>query len=481
MRFEASSAAGVLLMIRRRLGFATLFIIIVGIFSSNALAQFETRSMFTTNDSYSVAVADFNGDGKPDLAVAAINPSIYLGNGDGTFRLKGNYSSVIGPVWVVAGDFNRDGKQDLAFATDLNNSVTILWGNGDGTFSQGPVLKAAASPLFLAVGDVNNDGNLDIVGIETGPGCDCILTFLGNGNGTFDPVIETLVADAVPYKLAIGDFNRDGNLDVAVSEVFGTVDQVAIWTGNGQGSFSEAGSYALGSSPTSVLAADFNGDGNLDLAVSVFEGYAVSILLGNGNGTFEGPVNYSVSFPEDLQAADLNGDHELDLIVGCGFKDTSAACVLNGNGDGTFKTAVPYPVATFSGPVGVGDFNGDGRLDFVMVDGHETGYVWLNTGTAAFSPTSPLNFGKQSVGTKSAAQIVTLTNSGKAELKISSMKAAGQFSVTSTCSKAIVPNKSCTINVTFAPKSQGVQSGTITIIDSASSKPQVIELSGTGT
>ena len=105
----------------------------------------------------------------------------------------------------------------------------------------------------------------------------------------------------------------------------------------------------------------------------------------------------------------------------------------------------------------------------------------LNTGAISFSPTKPMNFKKQQHGTTSAPQTVTLMNTGKTVLKISSMKAAGQFGVTSTCGASVAAGGTCVISVTFSPKSQGAKSGTVTINDSASSKPQVIELSGTGT
>jgi predicted extracellular nuclease len=130
----------------------------------------------------------------------------------------------------------------------------------------------------------------------------------------------------------------------------------------------------------------------------------------------------------------------------------------------------------------IADFNGDHMPDITVTDrnGNQQ-IVLLNTGVATFSPTTPLNFKKQKTDTTSAAQTVTLTNTGKTELKISSMKTTGQFGVTSTCGTSVPAAASCTISATFSPKSQGAKSGTVTINDSASSKPQVIELSGIGT
>jgi hypothetical protein len=462
------------------------FLIIVAAFAAALVplsaAQFETRSSFPFVDPFSVGVGDFNGDGKLDLAVGGNQLSILVGNGDGTFRPPKTYSSVIAPISVAVADFNHDGKLDLALATYLDNSVTIMLGNGDGTFSQGPILKAPSSPMFVAVGDFNHDGNQDVVAVELGPGCDCIAVFLGNGDGTFQSVVNTPILDAIPSELAVGDFDHDGVLDVAVTEVFGSTDQVSIWLGNGQGSFHEGNSYALGSSPQSVAAADFNHDGNVDLAVGVFEGGVVSVLLGNGDGTFQIPMDYPVPFPGQVLASDLNRDRKLDLAVACGLTPLSGACVLLGNGDGTFQPAVLYPVAPVGGPMALGDFNGDHLVDILAGD-FAKGYLvtLLNTGVVSFSPSAPLNFKKQAVGTTSAPQTVTLTNTSKTSLTVSSMKATGQFGMNSTCGSSVAPGANCTISVRFSPKTKGAKSGTVTINDSASSKPQVIELSGTGT
>jgi hypothetical protein len=156
--------------------------------------------------------------------------------------------------------------------------------------------------------------------------------------------------------------------------------------------------------------------------------------------------------------------------------------VLLGIGDGTFQAPAYYPVGTNDPLVAAGDFNNDHKLDLIVPDyRYGTVYVLLNTGVVSFSPTMPLNFKKQASGTTSAPQAVTLTNTGKTALNISSMKVAGQFAMTSTCRKSVAAGANCTISVTFSPKTQGPKSGTVSIIDSASSKPQVIELSGTGT
>lgn len=129
-----------------------------------------------------------------------------------------------------------------------------------------------------------------------------------------------------------------------------------------------------------------------------------------------------------------------------------------------------------------GDFNGDRKIDLALAEGlYSDVFVLLNTGTVAFSPTTPLNFKEQAAGTTSVPQVVTLTNNGTTELTISSMKVAGEFAMTSCCGKTLASAANCTISVTFFPQSQGLKSGKVAIDDRASSKPQVIELRGTGT
>jgi hypothetical protein len=156
--------------------------------------------------------------------------------------------------------------------------------------------------------------------------------------------------------------------------------------------------------------------------------------------------------------------------------------VLNGNGDGTFQPAVFYPAGKQINFVAAADFNGDGKPDLLLVDilGH-TVITLLNTGVVSFSPTAPLNFGDQRVGSTSKAQIITLTNTGRAELKVKSMKASAEFGLTSSCGSTVAAGANCTISATFSPTKKAAALGTISIIDNASSKPQVIELLGTGT
>jgi hypothetical protein len=359
--------------------------------------------------------------------------------------------------------------------------VSVLLGKGDGTF--GPAVSYATPdfPAFVGVGDFNGDHKLDLVTIDQSGVCPCISVLLGNGDGTFqEPPINTMP----PYPAAaigIGDFNHDGKMDLVTVGQFGSASEVGILLGNGDGTFTLGMSYVAGSDPQSVAVADFNGDHKLDLAVADALGGSIDILLGNGDGTFtQGAVIPTLSFPGAIKKSDFNSDHKVDLVIVTGISNTVVSEYL-GNGDGTFQTAMNFSVPGEAATLAVGDFNGDRLNDIVVTNFTGNSVVTLlNTGTANFSPTTPLNFHKQTVGTTSAPQTLTLSNTGKNALTISSMTAKGQFGMSSTCGTSVAPGANCAISVTFSPKTLGAKSGTISITDSASSKPQVIELSGTG-
>jgi hypothetical protein len=453
------------------------------VIAPTAQAQFETRdSAVAQQDLFAVAVGDFNHDGRLDLAVATgtatNNVAVLLGNGDGTFRAPEYYTAGVGPISIVAADFNRDGNLDLAVANSLSNYVSILMGNGDGTFQPATQSPPVSYPDFVAVGDFNGDGKTDLLALSYNNPCKCISIFLGNGDGTFQDPVTTEPSFSV-LTLGIGDFNGDGKLDLATAGNVGLQRYVNILLGNGDGTFTQGATYTGETSPSSIAVADFNGDRKLDFAVANYLSSTISVWLGNGDGTFQPAVDYDTSGPLWVVADELNGSGKVDLAAS---NVNGGVSVFAGNGDGTFQAGSFYPGGTWDTFVAVGDFNGDRKPDLVITDHvSDDVFVLLNTGVVSFSPTTPLAFKKQAVGTTSAAQTVTLTNTGTMELRIQSMKASAEFAVTSTCGATVAPGAACTISATFSPKKQGAEQGTITIVDSASTKPQVIELLGTGT
>ncbi len=461
-----------------------------------SFAQFETRANFPIKVflPYSVVVGDFNRDGIPDLAEVSFDPSgsveVLLGNGDGTFRQGASYAVGVGPTYASVASLRKNGTLDLVLNDGSSDNVWVMLGNGDGTFQPAVAYATTAKSYMAALGDFITGGNLDIIASESvnseGADCSCVEVLPGNGDGTFGaPITTPLPYGLTAYVIVAGDFNGDGKLDVAAAgESFPNYD-VAVLLGNGNGTFDADGRYLIFGAPASIAAGYFTGSNKkLDLATVP----SLGVLLGNGDGTFRRAVEYNGTnaVPVWVIAQDLDGDGKVDLAV-AEDGDTlapSGVSVYGGNGDGTFKPGVLYQAGTDVGGqfVAAGDFNGDGKPDLVVVDEiHGLITTLLNTGAVSFSPTTPLNFQKQSVGTTSVAQTVTLINNGTTELKIQSMKASTEFSMTSTCNSRVAPGAQCAISATFSPTKKGAVQGMISIIDNTSTKPQVIELLGTGT
>ncbi|MGD0921682.1 MAG: choice-of-anchor D domain-containing protein [Terriglobia bacterium] len=345
-----------------------------------------------------VVSGDFNGDGKLDVAVASKqdnNVAILLGKGDGTFQAAAAYATGLSPSGVVAGDFNSDSKLDLAVTNSADNTVSILLGNGDGTFQGQTTLATGTNPTSVTAADLNADNKLDLV--VTNAGNNTVSVLLGNGDGTFQTP-GVFATGAYPVSATVGDFNRDGSPDLAVANLNG--DTVSILLGNGNGTFGTQTAYPTGDYPTAVIAEDFNGDNKLDLAVADSNCDAagtcsatgfVSVLLGNGNGTFQPHVQYaSGSGPQALLVADFNRDGKLDLAVANAGENTVS--VFIGQGNGTFGTRNDQSTGgTSPSSVVTADFNGDSNTDVAVVNqGSNTVTVSLGNGDGTFQ--SPQSF-----------------------------------------------------------------------------------------
>jgi YVTN family beta-propeller protein len=478
--------------------------------SPTASLTFASSTITVGLDPGNVVVADFNNDGKADLAVFNQNQtgecydgtgvgtiSILLGNGDGTFSNTSTLCfsqgpSLAGPQ-LVAGDFNGDGKTDLVASLNLDElwEFQAFLGNGDGTFTASGLFGGFNSVGTVIAGDFNGDGKLDLAFPASLNDSQNIFVALGNGDGTF--TLSTGYANLSGTSLTTGDFNNDGILDLAV---IGTGDQpVTILLGNGDGTFTAATSQPLVvvTTPQSVTAGDFNGDGILDLAIADASSGILVLLQGAGDGTFlqvEGePVSPNDSYY--VAAADFNGDNKLDLAFAnfAGPCDTTCppantVTLFLGNGNGTFPAGLSETVGNGPVAVGVGDFTGDGRLDVAVANSaSNTVTILLQAPVAALSP-STLTFSSQLVGS-SATQSVTLTNSGSAPLTITSIGFTGtnasEFTQNSTCGSSLAGGSSCTIDVTFTPTAGGSGSATasLSVTDSAASSPQTVAITGT--
>lgn len=362
-------------------------------------AQFQPRVDYATGPTpFSVAVGDFNGDGRPDLVVtnsaanAGNGVSVLLGNGDGTFQAHVDYAASSRPTSVAVGDFNKDGTLDLAVTNCFANTLSVFLGNGDGTFRPRMDYATDINPQWLAVADFNGDGNLDIATANYGPDYSggSVSIFLGKGDGSFTSQ-GAYPAGVNPFGVLVGDFNRDTKVDLAVVNNNGSYG-VWILLGNGDGSFQPPVYYATGLNPRVGVVADLNSDGNLDLAIANCIENNVSILLGDGNGHFSTPVNYSVgAYVQTLAGADFDGDGILDLVAA--NSGSGSVSVLKGNGNGTFQPHADF--ATGNGPmtVTVSDLNLDRAPDLVVTNTSDnTVTVLLNTGTdfsisaSTFSP-----------------------------------------------------------------------------------------------
>jgi hypothetical protein len=322
---------------------------------------------------WAVAVGDFNGDGQQDLAVTYTAPSttvsVLLGNGDGTFQAAQDYSVGDGaaPFALTVGDFNNDGIPDLATANrGTNPSISVFLGNGDGTFkpAQNTPLPPNSFTQNLTAGDFDRDGVLDLA--VTNPLRNSVSILRGNGDGTFQAPQEISVANS-PFALAVDDFNGDGIADLAVTS-FGSCcpfhPVVSILLGNGDGSFQQPQEYPVGGAPTSLVVGDFLADGHRDLAVGNDDG--ISVLLSNGDGTFQAAHTIVVgAIPKAMAIGDFNGDTTPDLAVAT---DENNVAVFHGNGDGTFGLPQLFGVASEPWSIAVGDFNGDGQSDLVTAN-----------------------------------------------------------------------------------------------------------------
>lgn len=353
-----------------------------------------------------ITTGDLNGDGFPDIVAPIPEENVVvalMNNGDGSFSPRRTFVRFQTARAVAVADFNGDGKADLAVSgTNANGSnvVAIYFGNGDGTFNQTPVEYGIGSAgLAITTADVNHDGFPDLV-VTTGRR---IAVLINNGNGTFQkPVYYNVggpnnISDQ-PFSVAVGDFNHDGLPDIATClSATGTVSVLMNDPAN-PGTFLPPQVYSVQGNPLAITTGDFNGDGNLDLAVigSGFKVRAINILLGNGNGTFGPAITYNGPYFADAIAAGTftSSGHE-DLIVG---SFDGPLEYFQGNGDGTFATPVNIPGALFVQDVQVADFNGDGLADIAVPSAGIK--VYLNAGNS--TPSTPGGPSQVAIGSGSA-------------------------------------------------------------------------------
>jgi hypothetical protein len=302
-------------------------------------------------------------------------------NGSSLFRpiftRKSSSATGANPFSIAAADFNHDGWPDVAVTNSGENTVGILLGNGDGTFQPQVTYAVGAGPFAVAVGDFNNDGNPDLA--VTNFSANTVSILLGKTDGTFQPQ-HTFATGGGPVAVVVADFNSDGQLDLAV--VNNLDNTVSILLGKGDGSFQPQVTYATGAAPDAIVTADFNSDQTADLAVANNGDSTVSILLGKGDGTFQAQTAYSSGGTNPISlAAGLmsNGgvvDNNVDLVVA--NTGDGNITILYGNGDGTLLApqwvyTEPAVQAVSTGTLG--DYGSQGLADIAFASSTQSGIL----------------------------------------------------------------------------------------------------------
>jgi len=344
----------------------------------------------TTNRSVAIASAYLNADNNLDV-VTADEPangsgaslstiSVLLGNGDGTFQPKVNYTGCNkgeSALRIVLADFNRDGTPDIALACSdgTNGGLVIILGKGDGTFLS-PTFYSTGDAASIAIGDFNNDGLLDIALTDNSQ--QNVDFFLGKGDGTFTQETTTLSAPSNAHGIVVADFNGDGFDDVAYAVTSSTtsLSDLYLALGNGTGAFQQPSTPVATQIGEFLTVGDTNADDFPDVVSTTITrppgqpfnniGPSLYVLLGKGNGTFQPTATYTSDIPSDPHLADVNGDGIPDIIAG----GSTGALVYQGNGDGTFQ---PYQEPNIGGfaltyAVNAGDYNNDGNADLIGTD-----------------------------------------------------------------------------------------------------------------
>jgi FG-GAP-like repeat len=382
-----------------------------------------------------VATGDLNADGKLDLAVAnTTSPgavSILLGDGAGGFGTDVAFVTADGPSSVAIGDLDFDGRPDLAVTNHLSASVSVLINNtaaGATTPSFTrlfPDYETGNGPNEVAIGDVNRDGKPDLVTVNSFSGTVSVLinTTPFGGPPAFLRLTPDAEAASGPTSIAMGDIDRDGMLDLAVANHLSS--DVSVLLGNGDGTFAPHTEFPIGAESYSVAIGDLNRDGKLDLATASYATSSVSVLIGNGDGTFAAKNDIAVGGPSIAVAiGDVNQDGKPDLAV---THDVPVVSVLLGAGNGTFGSNADFATGDVPTWVAIADVDMEGRPDLVVANSSGTSVSVLINHLS--QETEPLNFENRAppVGAESlpiAVAIGDLNRDGKPDLTVGNVQSA---------------------------------------------------------
>jgi FG-GAP-like repeat len=388
----------------------------VSVLLQNRDGTFQTRQTFPTGAGTgpgALAVADLAGDGIADIVTADYHSnsvSVLMGNGDGTFQAPEIVAVGDSPNDVVVADLRRDGKEDIITANKTGNTISVLLGKGDGTFQPQAVYAVGTNPSAVVVAALTSNGIPDIVTSNHHNGTISVL--LGNGNGTFQSA-QTYTAGGSKGKagaVVVADLAGNGIADIAVAN--SSSNTVSVLLGNGNGTFQSAVAYAVGDDPRGLAVADLTGDGVQDLISANYGDNTVSVLLGKGNGTFAKQQTFGTGVGDyGIAAADLNGDGKADIVTA--NESAGTVSVLLGNGDGTFKTQSTLQLGANKYSATLADVNGDGSLDLVETSRLQgTVSVQLGNGDGTFTQGATVVVGAQ----PTAASVADLNGDGRLDI-----------------------------------------------------------------
>lgn len=430
-----------------------------------------------------LAAADFNGDGERDVAVS--------GNDSGTVFVS--FGGMVAPKTIPigngataagTGDLNGDGLPDLIVAASQANKLVVRLSTRFGAFASAPDVPVGAFPFDVATADFDGDGALDVAVAHAN--ANAVHVLLGNGDGSFGvPVVVPLSSGQ--YAIEAGDFNGDGAPDLVAAQAPAGVTSVAL--GDGNGGFAAAQIVSTTGTPEDVAVADLDRDGDDDVLLPVWSPAGVQVVRSNGDGTFMAPVDYPTGGSSvRLAAGDLDRDGHPDVAVP--LQGSQRVALLRGDGAGGLSAPQHLDTGVGGSPtqIAIADMNGDGAADLLVGDGgvREQLSLFLNAPTVTVGG-GPLTFGSAGApvpqGTLSPAQTVTLTNDGPGPLQVAGIVFGGthpdDFTLGSdSCRAPLAPGASCELRVRFAPQAEGARTATMTVLSNATGVTPVA-LSGT--
>ncbi len=357
----------------------------------------------------SVAVGDFDGINGPDLAVGNSTSgtvSTLLNNGDGSFAPAVQHAVGVSAAAVASGHLDGDGFADVAVVDNFNGTVSVLISGGDGSFAGGGIYPVPPFPSSIAAGDLDGDTDVDLV---VGGGLGTVSVLLNVGNGTFAAAVPVQAAPFV-HRLDVAQLDGDASLDLVV--VNPVAPSIVVLLNNGDGTFGKPAAYPAGDSPRALAISDLDADGDRDLAVGNIASLEMAVLLNDGSGAFVQSGCYPVNQAVAMAAADFDGDGSVDVATTAGSYCGGVFVLLNG-GDATFGADARFEAGPFPCGVAVGDVNGDGFLDTAVSSCGVSGLlsIFLNDGQGTFSlsVTYP---------SSSGALLVDVDNDGNLDLAI---------------------------------------------------------------